>query len=222
MSSLNNNNDTKHTRSLSLLSASVSKDYFEYKMNIQNNVYVNRGRISQSTIEFLCDLIDKQYIYIQELESKYKALKEDFSYRKMIIENKTNCLKEIKDNALNRFIKKNYEQEQKIIELEKANAVLVKASPIKYKCETPTKTSNINTHKENILTSRPIGKSFLSEVKEVTKPKSSRPKNKKAVNVYLHNEKLRKFETITNNTNSLMTLNTTSTSGIITNTLNKK
>ena len=219
MSSLNNNNDTKHTRSLSLLSASLSKDYFEYKMNIQNNVYINKGRISQSTIEFLCDLIDKQYIYIQELESKYKALKEDFSYRKMIIENKTNCLKEISDNALNRFIKKNYEQEQKIIELEKTNAVLVKTSPIKDRCATPTKNNNLNIHKENLLSSSSIGKSILSEVKEVTKPKSSRPKNKKAVNVYLHKENLRKFETITNNTN---TVSTTSTSRIISNTINKK
>ena len=219
MSSLNNNNDTKHTRSLSLLSASLSKDYFEYKMNIQNNVYINKGRISQSTIEFLCDLIDKQYIYIQELESKYKALKEDFSYRKMIIENKTNCLKEISENALNRFIKKNYEQEQKIIELEKANAVLVKTSPIKDRCVTPTKNNNLNIRKENLLLSSSIGKSLLSEVKEVTKPKSSRPKNKKAVNVYLHKENLRKFETITNNTN---TVSTTSTSRIISNTINKK
>ena len=219
MSSLNNNNDTKHTRSLSLLSASLSKDYFEYKMNIQNNVYINKGRISQSTIEFLCDLIDKQYIYIQELESKYKALKEDFSYRKMIIENKTNCLKEISDNALNRFIKKNYEQEQKIIELEKANAVLVKTSPIKDRCVKPTKDNNLNIHKKNLLSSSSIGKSLLSEVKEVTKPKSSRPKNKKAVNVYLHKENLRKFETITNNTN---TVSTTSTSRIISNTINKK
>lgn len=219
MSSLNNNNDTKHTRSLSLLSASLSKDYFEYKMNIQNNVYINKGRISQSTIEFLCDLIDKQYIYIQELESKYKALKEDFSYRKMIIENKTNCLKEISDNALNRFIKKNYEQEQKIIELEKANAVLVKTSPITDRCVTPTKDNNLNIRKENLLLSSSIGKSLLSEVKEVTKPKSSRPKNKKAVNVYLHKENLRKFETITNNTN---TVSTTSTSRIISNTINKK
>ena len=218
MSSLNNNNDTKHTRSLSLLSASLSKDYFEYKMNIQNNVYINKGRISQSTIEFLCDLIDKQYIYIQELESKYKALKEDFSYRKMIIENKTNCLKEISDNALNRFIKKNYEQEQKIIELEKANAVLIKTSPIKYRCVTPTKNNNLN--KESVLSSSSIRKSLLGEVKQVTKTKSSRPKNKKAVNVYLHKENLRKFETITNN--SLITVSTTSTSGIISNTINKK
>ena len=87
-------------------------------------VNTNNAQMNQATLEFLCDLIDKQSIYIQEIESKYKSLLEGYTFRKMIIENKQSILKSINQCTLNRFINKNYEQEQKIRELEKENAIL--------------------------------------------------------------------------------------------------
>ena len=119
MSTLKTINDMDLSKSLSLLGCSVSKDYFEYKMNIQTKTNNNYEKMNQETIDFLCDLIDKQYIYIQEIETKYKALLKEISILKMIRDNHQSLLKTINQNVINSFIQKNYEQAQKIIQLEK-------------------------------------------------------------------------------------------------------
>lgn len=170
-------NDNDHSKSLSLLSSSVSKDFFFYKMNIQPKVNSNNEQMNQATLEFLCDLIDKQSIYIQEIESKYKSLLEEYTFRKMIIENKQSVLKSINQCTLNRFINKNYEQEQKIRELEKENAILKKVkknvNSQSYQPIIQLKQPKIKMPEENKSNiSKQINRNLLSALNKVKKTKS--------------------------------------------------
>ena len=170
-------NDNDHSKSLSLLSSSVSKDFFFYKMNIQPKVNSNNEQMNQATLEFLCDLIDKQSIYIQEIESKYKSLLEEYTFRKMIIENKQSVLKSINQCTLNRFINKNYEQEQKIRELEKENAILKKEkknfNAQSYQPIIQLKQPKIKMPEENKSNiSKQINRNLLSALNKVKKTKS--------------------------------------------------
>ena len=170
-------NDNEHAKSLSLLSSSVSKDFFFYKMNIQPKVNTNNAQMNQATLEFLCDLIDKQSIYIQEIESKYKSLLEGYTFRKMIIENKQSILKSINQCTLNRFINKNYEQEQKIRELEKENAILKiekkNFNMQSYQPTTQLKQPKIKMPEENKTNiNKQINRNLLSALNKVKKSKS--------------------------------------------------
>ena len=170
-------NDNEHAKSLSLLSSSVSKDFFFYKMNIQPKVNTNNAQMNQATLEFLCDLIDKQSIYIQEIESKYKSLLEEYTFRKMIIENKQSILKSINQCTLNRFINKNYEQEQKIRELEKENAILKiekkNFNMQSYQPTTQLKQPKIKMPEENKTNiNKQINRNLLSALNKVKKSKS--------------------------------------------------
>ena len=170
-------NDNEHAKSLSLLSSSVSKDFFFYKMNIQPKVNTNNAQMNQATLEFLCDLIDKQSIYIQEIESKYKSLLEEYTFRKMIIENKQSILKSINQCTLNRFINKNYEQEQKIRELEKENAILKiekkNFNMQSYQPITQPKQPKIKMPEENKTNiNKQINRNLLSALNKVKKSKS--------------------------------------------------
>lgn len=208
MSTLKTINDMDLSKSLSLLGCSVSKDYFEYKMNIQTKTNNNYEKMNQETIDFLCDLIDKQYIYIQELETKYKALLKEFSFRKMIIDNHQNVLKTINQNVINRFIQKNYEQEQKIIQLEKENSLLSKENKNinnSLYVFPPPQTLNTISVEEKPASDRKVSKNLINALNNTKKTKG------KAINVYQHKENFKKFETIYSS-NSYMTLNTTSTS----------
>ena len=196
------------SKSLSLLGCSVSKDYFEYKMNIQTKTNNNYEKMNQETIDFLCDLIDKQYIYIQELETKYKALLKEFSFRKMIIDNHQSVLKTINQNVINRFIQKNYEQEQKIIQLEKENSLLSKENKninTSLYVFPPPQTLNTISVEEKPASDRKVSKNLINALNNTKKTKG------KAINVYQHKENFKKFETIYSS-NSYMTLNTTMTS----------
>lgn len=208
MSTLKIINDMDLSKSLSLLGCSVSKDYFEYKMNIQTKTNNNYEKMNQETIDFLCDLIDKQYIYIQELETKYKALLKEFSFRKMIIDNHQSVLKTINQNVINRFIQKNYEQEQKIIQLEKENSLLSKENKNinnSLYVFPPPQTLNTISVEEKPASDRKVSKNLINALNNTKKTKG------KAINVYQHKENFKKFETIYSS-NSYMTLNTTSTS----------
>lgn len=208
MSTLKTINDMDLSKSLSLLGCSVSKDYFEYKMNIQTKTNNNYEKMNQETIDFLCDLIDKQYIYIQELETKYKALLKEFSFRKMIIDNHQSVLKTINQNVINRFIQKNYEQEQKIIQLEKENSLLSKENKninTSLYVFPPPQTLNTISVEEKPASDRKVSKNLINALNNTKKTKG------KAINVYQHKENFKKFETIYSS-NSYMTLNTTSTS----------
>lgn len=208
MSTLKTINDMDLSKSLSLLGCSVSKDYFEYKMNIQTKTNNNYEKMNQETIDFLCDLIDKQYIYIQELETKYKALLKEFSFRKMIIDNHQSVLKTINQNVINRFIQKNYEQEQKIIQLEKENSLLSKENKNinnSLYVFPPPQTLNTISVEEKPASDRKVSKNLINALNNTKKTKG------KAINVYQHKENFKKFETIYSS-NSYMTLNTTSTS----------
>ena len=70
--------------SLKLLKESVVKDYYFFKMNLQPNI---RKNINRATIDFLCELIDKEHLYIEELQKKYNKVlsnkkKENFPNKK--------------------------------------------------------------------------------------------------------------------------------------------
>lgn len=61
-------NNIDHCKeSIKILQESINKEYYFFKMNIQPNITKN---INKETIEFLCELIDKEHLYIEELLKK--------------------------------------------------------------------------------------------------------------------------------------------------------
>ena len=67
-------------RSFMFLMLSVGKDYFTFKMKIEPLITNPKASIyTQDNFEFLCDLILKQHLYINDLETKTKTLTEELS-----------------------------------------------------------------------------------------------------------------------------------------------
>ena len=126
----------------------------------------------------------------------------------MIIDNHQSVLKTINQNVINRFIQKNYEQEQKIIQLEKENSLLSKENKNinnSLYVFPPPQTLNTISVEEKPASDRKVSKNLINALNNTKKTKG------KAINVYQHKENFKKFETIYSS-NSYMTLNTTSTS----------
>ena len=106
-------------RSFMFLMSSVGKDYFTFKMKIEPLITNPKALIyTQDNFEFLCDLILKQHLYINELETKTKTLIEELSNLKQTLEEKEKMIKSLNENVINVFIKSNHEQEQIIIKLQ--------------------------------------------------------------------------------------------------------
>ena len=67
------------------------------------------------------NLIEEQNLIINNLSQIYNNLKEELSFRKLIIEKKECILKELNTKILNKFILKCYKQEIDIEQLKKKN-----------------------------------------------------------------------------------------------------
>ena len=107
------NNDLDH--SFLFLVSSVRKDYFRFKMNVEPLVNNTRTHtLSPCDCEFMCDLIQKQHLYICELENKMKGLFKEVKRLQQEVAKKEDLLKSVNENVINTFIQSNYEQEQMI------------------------------------------------------------------------------------------------------------
>ena len=72
------------------------------------------------------NLIEEQHLIINNLSQIYNKLKEELSFRKLIIEKKECILKELNSKILNKFISKCYKQEIDIEQLKKTISFLQK------------------------------------------------------------------------------------------------
>ena len=90
---------------------------------IKNNFIEDIERIKKNfnySIDIF-NLIEEQNLIINNLSQIYNNLKEELSFRKLIIEKKECILKELNTKILNKFILKCYKQEIDIEQLKKKN-----------------------------------------------------------------------------------------------------
>lgn len=210
--------------SMNILSVDLQREFFEYKMNIQQNYsFDSIKNLPFETFEFLCELIDKQHLYIQELESKYEKLLADFT-------NKQRVLKDLNTNVINRFIKSNYDQEVMISKLKKENDNLneeirslsnTKLNTISsQRNSTPLKHSNEDSEATISSSEKKLIQKGNEKVKKFIKSSAKKScfsgKKTKAINVYQFHEKMRDYYSncgsVSSSNNN--TLNTTSSSNV--------
>ena len=95
---------------------------------IKNNFIEDIERIKKNfnySIDIF-NLIEEQNLIINNLSQIYNNLKEELSFRKLIIEKKECILKELNTKILNKFILKCYKQEIDIEQLKKKISFLKK------------------------------------------------------------------------------------------------
>ena len=101
------NNEIDH--SFLFLGSSVGKDYFHFKMNVEPQVNNTRSyTLNHCDCEFMCDLIQKQHLYICELENKMKGLFNEVKKLQEDLNKKDELLKSLNENVINTFIQSNY------------------------------------------------------------------------------------------------------------------
>jgi hypothetical protein len=150
-------------RSFMFLMSSVGKDYFTFKMKIEPLITNPKASIyTQDNFEFLCDLILKQHLYINELENKTKTLIEELSKLKQTLEEKEKKIKSLNENVVNVFIKSNHEQEQIIIKLQQEIETLKLNCKIKGNYNNTTNTLS-NVGLSGLTTAREDNKSNVSK-----------------------------------------------------------
>ena len=165
--------------SLKLLKESVVKDYYFFKMNLQPNI---RKNINRATIDFLCELIDKEHLYIEELQKKYNKVlsnkkKENFPNKKDTSSNLD----------LSIFLTKNNlnESNSQLENSNKYNSQLNNINPISKKILikknllSSSLTIDSNNNKNNIS-------KFNSDLKNENE--KGKKKKSKSINVYKFNE----------------------------------
>ncbi len=165
--------------SFKLLKESVVKDYYFFKMNLQPNI---RKNINRATIDFLCELIDKEHLYIEELQKKYN---------KVILNKKKENFLNKKDTSSNLdlsiFLTKNNlnESNSQLENSNKYNSQLNNINPtskkilIKKNLLSSSLTIDSNNNKNNIS-------KFNSDSKNDNE--KGKKKKSKSINVYKFNE----------------------------------
>ena len=219
-------------RSFMFLMSSVGKDYFTFKMKIEPLITNSKAAIyTQDNFEFLCDLILKQHLYINELETKTKGLIDELSTLKQTLEEKEKMIKSLNDNVINVFIKSNYEQEQMITKFQQE----IETLKLNWKIKGNYNNTLSNIGLSGLTTAREDNKSNVSkrESKEekgianvlfknnnnnniqtnsplqshnqsliIHHGNNQQTKTKKGINVYLHKEKLKLMHKSNNSNNT--------------------
>ena len=152
------NNEIDH--SFLFLGSSVGKDYFHFKMNVEPQVNNTRSyTLNHCDCEFMCDLIQKQHLYICELENKMKGLFNEVKKLQEDLNKKDELLKSLNENVINTFIQSNYEQEQMITLLQQELDTAKSTSKIKSGYNITTS----NVAQSTLTTTREDNKSYMSK-----------------------------------------------------------